>query len=87
VGTIIGNYYVDLDWEGKIAKLQAIIVDEKHQNQGIGKKLLQHFHAQAKENNCRTITARVNRKNRKARNFYKKSKFEEAGTNEHIVEL
>jgi ribosomal protein S18 acetylase RimI-like enzyme len=52
VGALVGNYYLDIDWEGKIAKLQAIIVDEKHQNRGIGKKLLQHFLTYAKKNNC-----------------------------------
>jgi ribosomal protein S18 acetylase RimI-like enzyme len=87
VGSVIGNYYIDLDWEGKTAKLQAIIVDEKHRNQGIGKKLFQHFLTRAKENNCQAVTARVNRKNRKTSNFYKKLNFEEAGTSEYILGL
>lgn len=87
VGSVIGNYYIDLDWEGKTAKLQAIIVDKKHRNQGIGKKLLHHFLTQAKENNCRAVTARVNRKNRKASNFYERLNFEEAETSEYILEL
>lgn len=87
VGSVIGNYYIDLDWEGKTAKLQAIIVDEKHRNRRIGKKLFQHFLIQAKENNCRAISARVNRKNRKASNFYETLNFEEAKTNEDILEL
>jgi len=87
VGLVIGNYYVDLDWEGKIAKLQAIIVDEKHRDQGVGNKLLHRFLAQVKENNCRAVTARVNRKNRRARDFYETLNFQEARTSEYILEL
>jgi len=83
----LANYYLDLDWEGKTAKLQAIIVDKKHQNQGIGRKLIQQFLTQAKENNCQAVTARVNRKNKKANNFCKKQNFEESETNEYILEL
>jgi len=87
LGALLANYYLDLDWEGKPAKLQAIIVDKKHQNQGIGRKLIQQFLTQAKENNCQAVTARVNRKNKKANNFYKKQNFEESETNEYILEL
>jgi ribosomal protein S18 acetylase RimI-like enzyme len=87
VGALIGSYYLDIDWEGKIAKLQAIIVDKKHQGKGIGKKLFHHFQTQAKGNNCRAITARVNRKNKQARGFYEKLNLEEAETNEYILEL
>jgi ribosomal protein S18 acetylase RimI-like enzyme len=87
LGALIANYYMDLDWEGKTAKLQAIIVDQKHRNKGIGKKLLQHLLTQAKQNNCRAITARVNRKNKIARLFYEKLDFEEARTNEYTLEL
>lgn len=86
IGVLVGSYYLDLDWEGKIAKLQAIIVDRKHQNQGIGRKLLKHFLKQAKEKNCRAIIARVNRKNRGS-DFYEKLDFEEAGTSEYMLEL
>ena len=87
VGLIIGNYYMDLDWEGKTAKLQAIIVNKKRRNRGIGRKLLSRFLTQAKENNCRAVTARVNRKNRKANNFYERLNFKDAGTAEYILEL
>ena len=87
LGTLIANNYMDLDWEGKTAKLQAIIVDQKYRNKGIGKKLLQHFQTQAKTNGCRAITARVNRKNKNAQLFYEKLNFTQAETNEYTLEL
>jgi len=87
VAALIANYYLDLDWEGKTAKLQAIIVDEKHRNEGIGKKLLHHFQTQAKNNKCQAITARVNRKNKTARLFYETLNFTQAETNEYVLQL
>lgn len=87
VGVLVGSYHLDIDWEGKIAKLQAIIIDEKHRNRGVGKKLLSHFLTQTKENNCRAITLRVNQKNRGARLFYEKLNFSKAETDEYILEL
>lgn len=87
LGVLIGSYHLDIDWEGKIAKLQAIIIDQKHRNQGIGRKLLQCFLTQAMENNCRAITARVNHKNLQATIFYEKLNFEKAETSEYMLEL
>jgi len=87
IGAIIGNYYLDLDWEDKTAKLQAIIVNEKHRNKGIGKKLFQHFLTETKKHKCRAITLRVNQKNEIASNFYEKLNFTKAETKEYILEL
>jgi ribosomal protein S18 acetylase RimI-like enzyme len=87
VGVLAGSYHLDVDWEGKIAKLQAVIIDEKHRNRGVGKKLLCHFLTQTKENNCRTITLRVNQKNISARLFYEKLNFSKAETDEYILAL
>ena len=87
VGVLIGSYHLDVDWEGKIARLQAIITDEKHRNRGVGRKLLCHFLTQTKENNCRAITLRVNQKNEGARLFYEKLNFSKAKTDEYILEL
>jgi ribosomal protein S18 acetylase RimI-like enzyme len=87
VGTLVSNYYTDIDWEGKTAKLQAIIVDKKHRNKKIGKKLLQNLLTEAKKHNCKAITSRVNRKNKTARLFHEKLNFEKTQTNEYILQL
>jgi ribosomal protein S18 acetylase RimI-like enzyme len=87
VGSVIGSYCLDLDWEGKIARLQAIIVDEKHRGRGIGEAMLHRFLVRAKESSCRAVVARVNRKNRKGGSFFEKLNFEEAGTSEYFLEL
>ena len=86
-GALIANYYLDLDWEAKTAKLQAIIVHKKHRNKSIGTKLFQQFHKHAKQHKCKAITLRVNRKNKTAALFYEKLNFTKAETNEYTLEL
>jgi ribosomal protein S18 acetylase RimI-like enzyme len=86
VGALIANYYLDADWEGKIAKLQAIIVDEKHRKQGIGKKLFHSFLKHARNNGCIATTLRVNEKNKDAQLFYEKLHLTKAETQEYIIE-
>jgi len=87
VGTSIGNYCIDLDWEGKIARLQAIIVDEEYRNRGIGEALLHRFLVRAKQSGCRVVVARVNRENMKGSSFFEKLNFEEIGTSEYVLEF
>lgn len=87
LGVLIGSYYLDIDWEGKVAKIQALIVEEKHRKKGIGKKLVQHFIEKAKQNGCRAVRSRINRKNKNACSFHEKLGFWKAETYEYILEL
>ena len=87
LGVLIGSYYLDIDWEGKVAKIQALIVKEKHRKKGIGKKLVQRFIEKAKQNGCRAVRSRVNRKNKNACLFHEKLGFWEAETYEYILEF
>lgn len=87
LGVLIGSYYLDIDWEGKVAKIQALIVEEKHRKKRIGKKLVQHFTQKAKQNGCRAVRSRINRKNKNACLFHEKLGFWEAETYEYILEL
>lgn len=87
LGVLIGSYYLDMDWEGKVAKIQALIVEEKHRKKGIGKKLVQHFIQKARQNGCRAVRSRINRKNKNACLFHEKLGFWEAETYEYILEL
>jgi ribosomal protein S18 acetylase RimI-like enzyme len=45
VGILMGSYQIDIDWEGKTARIDAIIVNWKNRRMGIGKKLAQFFHS------------------------------------------
>ena len=87
LGVLIGSYYLDIDWEGKVAKIQALIVEEKHRKEGIGKKLVQRFIEKAKQDGCRAVRSRVNRKNKNACLFHEKLGFWEAETYEYVLEL
>lgn len=87
VGILVGSYYSDIDWEGKVAKIQALVVEKKHRNKGIGKKLVHHFLRKAKKDGCCAVRSRVNRKNQIACLFHERLGFEEAETYEYILEL
>lgn len=87
LGVLIGSCYLDIDWEGKVAKIQALIVDEKHREQGIGRTLVQHFVEKAKQAGCRVVGSRINRENQGARLFHEKLGFWQAETHEYILEL
>lgn len=89
IGALVCTFYLDMDWEGegKVAKLQAIIVDEHERRHGIGGKLYKHFLTYAKRHNARAITARVNQRNKEAMAFYQKFAFTKAETAELIIEI
>jgi len=87
VGILVGSYHLDIDWEGKVAKIQALIVERKHRKKGIGKKLVNHFLHKARKEGCCAVVSRVNRKNQVACSFHEKLGFKEAGTYEFLLEL
>jgi ribosomal protein S18 acetylase RimI-like enzyme len=74
---------MDIDWEGKTARIEAIIVDEKHRRTGIGKRLTHHFFTLAKGQACKAVKSRVNTKNRTAQKFHESLGFERADTYEY----
>ena len=87
LAALIGSYHLDIDWEGKVAKIQALIVKEKHRKKGIGKMLVQHFIQKAKQNRCCAVRSRINLKNKNACLFHEKLGFWKAETYEYILEL
>lgn len=87
LGVLVGNYYLDIDFEGKVAKIQALIVEEKHRRKGIGEELVRYFMRKARQNGCCAVRSRINRKNNNARSFHEKLGFWEAETFEYIFEL
>lgn len=61
------------------AEILDIIVDQKHRNKHYGKELLNKVIEDIKDK-CENITLEVNKDNKTALNFYKKSGFEIAST-------
>lgn len=87
VGILIGSYQMDIDWEGKTARIDAIIVNEKQRRTGIGKQLAHHFFTWAKERRCKAVKSRVNIKNRTAQEFHESLGFARADTYEYYLEF
>jgi len=87
LGVLIGSFHLDIDWEGKIAKIDALIIDRAHRRKGIGGKLVHHFITIAKENNCKAVKSRVNKKNTAAQKFHENMGFTRANTYEYSLDL
>ena len=87
VGILIGSIQLDIDWEGKTARIDAIIVNEKHRRTGIGKQLANRFFTLAKERRCKAVKSRINMNNRTAIEFHKSLGFARADTYEYYLEF
>ena len=87
IGILVGSYHLDIDWEGKTAKIDAIIVDENHRKMGVGRKLVQHFIAMTRRNGCKAVKSRINRENAVAQKFHRSLGFEEAETYEYFLDF
>jgi ribosomal protein S18 acetylase RimI-like enzyme len=87
VGILIGSYQMDIDWEGKTGRIDAIVVDEKHRRTGIGKRLARHFVTLAEGQRCKAVKSRVNRKNEEAQRFHESLGFARADTYEYVLDF
>lgn len=87
IGILIGSYQIDIDWEGKTARIDAIVVDEKHRRTGIGKQLAHYFITLAEEQKCKAVKSRVNRKNEQAQKFHESLGFARADTYEYMLDF
>jgi ribosomal protein S18 acetylase RimI-like enzyme len=87
VGILVGSYHLDIDWEGRTARIDAIVVQEANRKMGIGKKLAQYFIGTAKKRECRAVKSRVNLNNVTARKFHENLGFTKANTCEYILDF
>ena len=87
VGILVGSYHLDIDWEGRIARIDALIVDEACRKRGIGSKLVSQFIALAERKNCRAVKSRINRKNVVAQRFHESLGFTKANTYEYFLDF
>ena len=87
IGILVGSYHLDIDWEGRIAKIDALIVEEAYRKKGIGKKLVQRLITMARRKKCKAIKSRINRKNVVAQRFHNSLGFAEAETHEYFLDF
>jgi len=87
IGVLVGSYHLDIDGEGNIAKVDALIVDQKLRKKGIGRKLMCHFITMARRKKCKAIKSRINRKNIVAQKFHESLRFTEANTFEYFLDF
>jgi ribosomal protein S18 acetylase RimI-like enzyme len=86
-GVLMGSYCSDIDWEGKTARIDAIVVDDKYRKTGIGRELVNRFIKLSEKKNCRAIKSRVNIRNENAQTFHERLGFNKADTYEYILEF
>ncbi len=87
VGILIGSCQMDIDWEGKTARIDAIVVSEKNRRTGIGKQLANRFITLAQRQRCKAVKSRVNRKNEEAQRFHENLGFARADTHEYVLDF
>jgi ribosomal protein S18 acetylase RimI-like enzyme len=87
MGVLVGSHCLDIDWEGKTARIDALIVNEKYRRTGIASKLVNRFAELSRQMNCKAIKSRVNAKNRGAQAFHERLGFKRADTHEYFLDL
>ena len=87
VGILVGSCQMDIDWEGKTARIDAVVVSEEHRRTGVGKQLVSRFVNLAQRQGCKAIKSRVNRKNEGAQRFHEGLGFVRADTYEYALDL
>jgi ribosomal protein S18 acetylase RimI-like enzyme len=87
IGILIGSFQTDIDWEGKTARVDAIIVKENYRRAGIGARLTQSFIALATERGCKAIKSPVNVSNQPAKGFHGSLGFARADTYEYVLDI
>lgn len=87
VGILVGSYHLDIDWEGRIARIDALIVDEACRKRGIGRRLVSQFIAMAERKNARAVKSRINRNNVIAQKFHENLGFTKANTYEYFLDF
>ena len=87
LGVLVGSYHMDIDWEGKTAKIDALIVDEPYRKQGTGTELMRYFLAEARRKDCKAVKSRINTENFVAQEFHKTLGFTKAKTYEYFLDF
>jgi L-amino acid N-acyltransferase YncA len=87
LGILVGSYSLDIDWEGRTARIDAVVVDENHRMKGIGKELVKCFIDDARKRNARAVKSRINMANIVSQKLHEELGFSKVDTYEYIFEL
>lgn len=87
VGMLVGSCNLDIDWEGRVARIDAVVVDENYRMRGIGKMLVKRFIEAAQKKNCKAVKSRINVRNVISQKFHEELGFSRADTFEYVLEL
>lgn len=87
MGVLAGSYHLDIDREGRTAKIDAIIVNEAYRRKGIGRALAKQFIVMTNRKNCKAVESRINTKNVIAQKFHEVLRFTKADTYEYFLDL
>jgi len=86
-GVLAGSYHLDIDWEGRTAKIDAIIVNGAYRRKGIGRELAKQFMAMTKRKNYKAVKSRINTKNVIAQKFHEALGFTKTDTCEYFLDF
>lgn len=70
---------LSVELDEPVAKLSAIVVDERHRRGGIGEALLRAMEAEARRCGCRSVFLTTAERRDDAHSFYRRMGFEETG--------
>jgi len=87
LGVLVGSYNLDIDWEGRVARIDAVIVDENHRRRGIAKMLVRRFIETAQKKKCRAVKSRINVGNVVSQKFHEELGFSRSDTYEYVLEV
>jgi ribosomal protein S18 acetylase RimI-like enzyme len=87
VGVLVGSFRLDIDWEGRTATLDALVVDETHRKGKVGTSLVRRFVSAAQRRRCKAIKSRVNKTNTQAQSFHESLGFTRLATYEYAMDL
>ncbi len=87
VGLLAGSFRLDMDWEGRTATLDALVVDAAHRKGKVGTRLVRRFVSLARKRGCKAIKSRVNVTNVAAQKFHERLGFTRAATCEYTLDL
>jgi N-acetylglutamate synthase-like GNAT family acetyltransferase len=87
VGILMGSYGLDIDWEGRTARIDALVVDESRRMEGIGRRLVERFTVSAREQKCKAVKSRINKANVISQRFHEELGFSRADTYEYMLGL
>lgn len=87
VGVLAGSFRLDMDWEGRTATLDALVVDAAHRRARVGTRLVRRLVSLARRRGCKAFKSRINVKNLPAQSLHERLGSTLAATYGYTLEL